>query len=119
MSEHGEQLKQEMGDVVQTAKDQVVDLRETARTRVEEEVDRRRTEFGTGARRIAESTRQTSRDLRDEGKDLPAMLIEQASTGLDRAAGYLENTDAEQVMRDLRDAGRRMPWLFVAAGVAV
>lgn len=119
MSEHGEQLKQEMGDVVQTAKDQVVDLRETARTRIEEEVDRRRTELGTGARRIADATRQTSRDLRDEGKDLPAMLIDQASSGIDRAASYLEETDAEQVMRDLRDAGRRMPWLFVAAGVAV
>ena len=119
MSEHGEELKQEMGDVVQTARHQVVDLRETARTRIEEEVDRRRTELGTGARRIADATRQTSRDLRDEGKDLPAMLIDQASSGIDRAATYLEETDAEQVMRDLRDAGRRMPWLFVAAGVAV
>ncbi len=119
MSEHGEQLKQEMGDVVQTAKDQIVDVRETARTRIEEEVDRRRTELGSGARRFADATRQTSRDLRDEGKDLPAMLIDQASSGLDRAAGYLEETDAQQVWSDLRDAGRRMPWLFVAAGVAV
>lgn len=119
MSEHGELLKQEIGDVVQTAKDQVVDLRETARTRIEDEVDRRRTELGTGARRIADATRQTSRDLRDEGKDLPAMLIDQASTGIDRAAAYLEENDAEQVMRDLRDAGRRWPWLFAAAGVAV
>jgi hypothetical protein len=119
MSEHGEQLKQEMGDVAQTAKDQVVELRDTAKTRLEEEVDRRRTELGSGARRVADATRQTGQQLRDEGNDLPAMLIDRASTGLDRAAGYLEDTDAEQVWRDVRDAGRRMPWLFVAAGVAL
>lgn len=119
MSEHGQQMKQEMGEVVGTAKEQVVELRDTARTRITEEADRRRTELGTGTRRIADSTRETGRQLRDEGKDLPAMLIDRAATGLDRAAEYLESTDSEQMWRDVRDAGRRMPWLFVAAGMAV
>ena len=119
MSEQGEQLKQEMGDVAQTAKDQVVELRDTARTRIEEEVDRRRTELGTGARRVADATRQTGEQLRDEGKDLPAMLIERAAMGMERAAEYLESTDAEQVWEDVRGVGRRMPWLFVAAGALV
>ena len=118
MSEHGDQLKQEMGEVVDTAKDQVIELRDTARTRITEEADRRRTELGTGARRIAEATRDTSQQLRDEGKDMPAMLIDRASTGLDRAASYLENTEADRMWQDVRDVGRRMPWLFVAAGVA-
>jgi hypothetical protein len=119
MSEQGEQLKQEMGDVAQTAKDQVVELRDTARTRIDEEIDRRRTELGTGARRVADATRQTGEQLRDEGKDLPAMLIERAAMGMERAAEYLESTDAEQVWSDVRDVGRRMPWLFVAAGAVV
>jgi hypothetical protein len=119
MNEQGQQLKQEMGDVVDTAKDQVVELRDTARTRIEEEVDRRRTELGTGARRVADATRETGEQLRGEGKDLPAMLIERAATGMERAASYLESTDAEQVWQDVRDVGRRMPWLFVAAGAVV
>jgi hypothetical protein len=119
MSEQGQQLKQEMGDVVGTAKDQVVELRDTARTRIEEEVDRRRTELGTGARRVADATRETGDQLRGEGKELPAMLIERAAMGMERAASYLESTDAEQVWQDVRDVGRRMPWLFVAAGAVV
>jgi len=119
MSEHGDQLKQEMGDVAQTAKEQVVELRDTARTKVDDEVDRRRTELGTGARRMADATRDTGQQLRDEGKDLPAMLIERAATGMDRAASYLEQTDAQQMWSDARDLGRRMPWVFVLAGGVV
>jgi hypothetical protein len=118
MSEHGDQLKQEMGDVVDTAKDQVVELRDTARTRLTDEADRRRDELGTGARRIADATRETGRQLHDEGKDLPAMMIDRAAVGLDRAASYLENTDADSMWNDLRDMGRRAPWVFVAAGMA-
>ena len=119
MSQQSEQLKQEMGDVVDTAKDQVIELRDTARTRITEEADRRRDELGTGARRIADATRETGKQLRDEGNDLPAMLIDRAAVGLDRAATYLERTDADRMWNDVRDVGRRAPWLFVAAGVAV
>ena len=119
MSEHGEQLHREMGEVAQTAKDQVVELRDTARTKLEAEVDRRRGELGTGARRVADATRETGQQLRDEGKELPAMLIERAAGGLDRTATYLEETDADQLWQDIRAAGRRKPWLFVVAGLAV
>ena len=119
MSEHGDQLKQEVGEVAQTAKEQVVELRETARSRVDEEVDRRRVELGSGARRMADATRETGHQLRDEGKDLPAMLIERAAVGIDRAASYLERTDAEQLWVDARELGRRMPWVFMLAGGVV
>lgn len=119
MSEHGEQLKREMGDAAGTAREQIVELRDTTRDRIEQEIERRRGELGTGARRIADATRQTGRELRVEGKELPAMLIEGAATGLDRAASYLEQTDADQLWRDVRDTGRRMPWLFVAAGAVM
>jgi len=119
MSEQSDQLKQDMGDVVDTAKEQVIELRDTARTRITEEADRRRDELGTGARRIADATRETGRQLHDEGKDLPAMLIDRAADGLDRAASYLEQKDPNEMWNDLRDVGRRAPWVFVAAGVAV
>jgi ElaB/YqjD/DUF883 family membrane-anchored ribosome-binding protein len=119
MSQQGDALKDEMDDVAQTAKQRAVEVGETAKTTVEQQVDRRRSELGTGARRVAESTRQTGQELRDEGNDLSALLIDRASTALQRSAEYLERTDAEEMWRDVRDLGRRKPWLFVAAGAAV
>ena len=46
---------QEVQDVAHTAKDQVIDLRDTARSRLEGEVDRRRNELGNVTRRFAGS----------------------------------------------------------------
>lgn len=110
-------LRDKAEQLQSTVKDEVVDLRETARGRLEQEVDRRSTEFGSGAREVATAVRGSSSRLRSGGNDLPAAVAEKTADGLERVGSYLEQTDAERLMADVNDLGRRVPWLFIGAGV--
>lgn len=114
-----EALKERAGEVGRSVQEKAVDLRDTTRARIEEEVARRSTDVGSAAREVASAVRRTSEQLRGEGKTFPADVVEKTADGIERAGVYLEDADAERVMQDVRSIGRRRPWLFVSAGAAV
>ena len=58
------------------------------------------------------------RELRDQGKEQPAKLAEQAADGAERVGGYLKESDGERILGDVEDFGRRQPWAVISGGVA-
>ena len=89
-----------------------------ARDRARDEVDRRSTQVGEQASTTAEAIRQASSHLRDEGHDGPARVVEQAAGRLERAGGWLKESDGDRILEDAEDFARRKPWAVMGAGLA-
>ena len=63
--------------------------------------------------------RSVSESLREQGKDQPAKLAEQAADRAERLGSYLKESDADRILGDVEDFGRRQPWAVIAGGVAL
>ena len=63
--------------------------------------------------------RSVSEHLREQGKDQPAKLAEQAADRAERLGSYLKENDADRILDDVEDFGRRQPWAVIAGGVAL
>jgi hypothetical protein len=94
------------------------EVAQTARTRAQDEMDRRSTEAGERVASAAGDIRDVAGELRRKGRDRPADLAESAADRVERFAAYLKESDAETIIADARDLGRRQPAVLVA-GAAV
>jgi ElaB/YqjD/DUF883 family membrane-anchored ribosome-binding protein len=116
------QVKEQGGELVSQAQQQVQEkaheLRGEASTRFREQVDQRSTQAGQETRAIGQALRRSSQQLRTEGKDTPARVVEQVAERADRLGGYLESADANRLLRDVEDFARSRPWLTGAAAAA-
>jgi hypothetical protein len=63
--------------------------------------------------------RAVGESLREQGKDQPATLAEQAADRAERLGSYLKDSDADRILGDVEDFGRRQPWAVIAGGVAI
>jgi hypothetical protein len=63
--------------------------------------------------------RAVGASLREQGKDQPAKLAEQAADRAERLGSYLQESDADRILGDVEDFGRRQPWAVIAGGVAL
>lgn len=107
----GEELVSEAQTHVQ---EKTQELRGEAGGRLREQVDERSTQAGRQVRAVGEALRRSSDQLRTEGKEGPATLVEQIGRGADGVGGYLERADADRLVGDVEDFARRRPW-FVSA----
>jgi hypothetical protein len=98
---------------------QVGEMTQDARGRAREEVDRRSTQAGEQVSSTAAALRRPGSQLRDEGKDTPARVADQAAERAERLGGYLQEADADRILRDIEDFGRRRPWALAAAGATL
>jgi ElaB/YqjD/DUF883 family membrane-anchored ribosome-binding protein len=117
-----EQVEERGGELVSQAQQQVQEkaqeLRGEASSRFREQVDQRSTQAGEQTRAIGEALRRSSQQLRTEGKDAPARMVEQVAQRADDLGGYLESANADRLLRDVEDFARRRPWLTGAAAAA-
>ena len=65
---------------------------------------------------MTDALRRTGEQLRTEGKDQPARMVEKVAERGERLGGYLERSEPRQVLHDAEDAARQRPWLV--AGMA-
>ena len=93
--------------------------KQKAGAQLRSQVDQRSTEAGDRVNGIASDVRSVSDQLREQGKDQPAKLAEQAADRAERLGGYLRDNDADRILSDVEDFGRRQPWAVIAGGVAV
>ncbi len=112
MQDKAREVGSQVGEMTQ-------DAREQARGRARDEVDRRSTQAGEQVSSTAEALRRTGSQLRDEGKDMPARVADQAAERAERLGGYLQEADADRILRDIEDFGRRRPWVLAAAGATL
>jgi hypothetical protein len=83
------------------------------------QVDQRSTDVGQRVGGYASDVRSVGEQLRQQGKDQPARLAEQAADHAERLGSYLKESDADRILGDVEDFGRRRPWAVIAGGVAV
>src|SRR5829696_6432158 len=66
----------------------------------------------------ADDARQIAQQLREQGKDGPAKLAEQAADRAQRLGDYLQSSDADRILSDIEDFGRRQPLAIMLGGLA-
>ena len=93
--------------------------KEKAGSQLRSQVDQRSTDAGHRVGGIASDVRTVGESLREQGKDQPAKLAEQAADRAERLGSYLKESDADRILGDVEDFGRRQPWAVIAGGVAI
>jgi hypothetical protein len=114
-----EQAQQKAQEVAGQAQEKAQQATGQARDKVREQVDQRSTHAGEQVKTTADDIRTVGQQLREQGKDQPAKIAEQAADRAERLGGYLKDSDADRILRDLEDFGRRQPLAVAAAGLAL
>lgn len=114
-----EQAKDKTSEVTGQAQEKAQEAAGQAKSRARDEIDRRSTEAGQQASSTAGDLRSVGEQLREQGKDTPAKLADQAADRVERVGGYLQDADADRILGDVEDLARRQPWVVVAGGVAL
>jgi hypothetical protein len=103
----------------QKAKEQAQQATGQAKGALRSQVDQRSTEAGEKVGGLASDVRSVGDQLREQGKDQPAKLADQAADRAERLGSYLKDNDADRILGDIEDFGRRQPWVVIAGGVAL
>jgi hypothetical protein len=101
------------------AHDAAGQAKEKAGAQLRSQVDQRSTDAGDRVSGLAADVRGVGETLREQGKDQPAKLAEQAADRAERLGRYLKESDADRILGDVEDFGRRQPWAVIAGGIAV
>jgi hypothetical protein len=101
------------------AKEKAQETAQQAKRGVSQQVDQRSTEAGTRVSSMAQDARSVAEELRNQGKDQPAKLAEQAADRVQSLGSYLERSDGDTILRDVEDFGRRQPWAVIAGGLVL
>ena len=114
-----EQAKEQVKQQADQARQQARAAGGQAKARLREQVDQRSTQVGERVGSTAQDVRSVADELRNQGKDQPAKLAEQAADRVDRVGGYLRESDADRILSDVEDFGRRNPWAVALGGLAL
>jgi hypothetical protein len=114
-----DQAREKAQEAAGAAKEQAQQAAGQAKGALRSQVDQRSTDAGERVGGFASDVRSVGEQLREQGKDQPAKLADQAADRAERLGGYLRDSDADRILGDLEDFGRRQPWAVIAGGVAL
>ena len=114
-----DQAKDKAQQAAGQAKEQAQQAAGQAKGALRTQVDQRSTDAGQKVGGFASDVRSVGDQLREQGKDQPAKLAEQAADRAERLGSYLKESDADRILGDVEDFGRRQPWAVIAGGVAL
>ncbi len=114
-----EQAQQKAQEVAGQAQEKAQQATGQAKDKLREQVDQRSTQAGEQVKGTAGDIRTVGEQLREQGKDQPARLAEQAADRAERVGTYLQQSDSDRILRDVEDFGRRQPLAVAAAGLAL
>ena len=114
-----DQVKDQVREKAQVAQDKAQQATGKARGKLRDQVDQRSTQAGEQVSSTAQDVRSVAEELRNQGKDTPARLAEQAADRVEYVGNYLRDADADRILRDVEDFARRQPWAVVAGGLAL
>jgi hypothetical protein len=110
--EKAQQVRDQAGEQVRQATGQ-------ARDRMREQVDQRSTQAGEQVNQHASDMRDVAQQLREQGKEGPAKIADQAAGHVERAGSWLKESDADRILSDVEDFARGNPWAVAAGGIAL
>jgi hypothetical protein len=106
-------------DVREQAQEKAQQAKSKASDQARTQVDQRSTELGERVNSTAGDIRTVSQQLREQGKDQPAKLADQAAGHVERIGGWLRDSDSDKLLSDVEDFGRRQPWVLAVGGLAL
>jgi hypothetical protein len=115
----GDQVKDKATEVAGQAQEKAQQAAGQARDQVRSQIDQRSTDAGQKVSAQGSDLRAVGDQLREQGKDGPAKLADQAAHHVERAGSWLSESDADKILGDIEDAARKNPWAVVAGGVAL
>ncbi|MBA3717042.1 MAG: hypothetical protein H0W87_02285 [Actinobacteria bacterium] len=92
------------------------ELKTQAGEKLREQVDERSTQAGEQVGAVSQALRSSSEQLRNEGHEAPAKLIDGAAERVDRLGSYLRDSNSNRILADAEGWARSRPWLAAAAG---
>lgn len=113
----GEQIQDKAKDAAGQAQEKAQQTAQQAKGQLRTQVDQRSSQAGEKVTGTASDIRTVAEQLREQGKDQPAKLAEQAADRAERLGGYLSGSDADRILHDVESYGRRQPWAVAAGGV--
>jgi hypothetical protein len=114
-----DQAKEKAQQAAGAAKEQAQQAAGQAKGALRTQVDQRSTDAGQKVGGFASDVRSVGDQLREQGKDQPAKLADQAADRAERLGNYLRDSDADRILGDIEDFGRRQPWAVIAGGAAL
>jgi hypothetical protein len=115
----GEQVKDKATEVAGQAQEKAQQAAGQAKDQVRSQIDQRSTDAGKKVSVQGSDLRAVGDQLREQGKDGPAKLADQAANHVERAGNWLSESDADKILRDVEDAARKNPWAVAAGGLAL
>jgi ElaB/YqjD/DUF883 family membrane-anchored ribosome-binding protein/uncharacterized protein YjbJ (UPF0337 family) len=113
------QAQDKAQEVAGQAKEQAQQKAGQAKDQLRTQVDQRSTQAGEQVSTQAADIRTVAEKLREEGKEKPAQLAEQAAEKIEGVGSYLKDSDADRILHDVEDFGRQKPWAVIAGGMAL
>jgi gas vesicle protein len=101
------------------AKEKAQEQAERARQGLRGQIDQRSTQAGRQVSTQSQDIRSVADQLRQQGKDGPAKLADQAADRAERVGSWLERSDADEILHEVEDLARRNPWAVALGGLAV
>jgi hypothetical protein len=114
-----DQVKDQVRDKAQAAHDKAKGALGQARGQLRDQVDHRSTQAGERVTNTAADVRSIAEELRQQGKDTPARMVDQVAGQAERFGDYLKGASGDRILRDVEGFARSKPWLVAAGGLAL
>jgi gas vesicle protein len=113
------QAQEKAQQVAGQAQEKVQEAAGQAKGQLRTQVDQRSTQAGEQITSQASDIRTVAQQLREQGKDQPAKIADQAADRVERVGSYLSDASPDRLLHDLEDFGRRQPWAIALGGLAL
>ena len=113
------QAQEKVQEVAGQAKEKAQEGAQRAREGLRGQIDQRSTQAGQRVNSQSEDFRTVAQQLREQGKEGPAKVAEQAADRAQRVGSWLERSDADEILGEIEDFARRNPWAVALGGLAV
>jgi len=98
-------MKDSGGELVSSAQEQISEkaheLGGEAQFQLREQLDQRSTQTGEQVQSIGKVLQSGANQLRSEGKDMPAKVVEEIARRADDLGGYLQSAQADRMLGDV------------------
>jgi ElaB/YqjD/DUF883 family membrane-anchored ribosome-binding protein len=113
-----EKVQAVAGDVAGQAKERAQDAASKAKDRASAQVDERTTQAGEQIGEQAQALDGVAGELREQGREGPAKVAEQASQRVKKAGEYLRQADGEELVGKAQQIAQENPAAAAAVGAA-
>lgn len=115
----GEETQSLPAQAKERVQDTARDVKGQTREQLRSQLADRSTQVGEEAASVAQALRRSSSQLREDGNERLAGMVDAVADRGQRLGEYLRDADGDQLLRDIEEFARRQPWLMVGGSAVV